>query len=261
MPWANDDIVENIDEGETVSIDILSNDIKTSSPLDSTSVSLVAPVNAIDVITDNEGDIIGFIIIDEGEWSVDEDSGKVTFVPDQDIMVNPTPIKYTVKEENGDESNIAIIEIKYNISNISSIFATDNLDVVVTDYNPIVIDVLGNGDSFGSYGAGNVEITFTQPEYGTLALDDGGTPNDPTDDVLIYTPVADMNGIIDNATYTITDAQGNTSAANILINVECASSQTSDGGDALDIFGIIMMIFLIILSGLYMIREESEVER
>jgi len=88
-------------------------------------------------------------------------------------------------------------------------------------------------------------------------LDDGGTPNDPTDDVLLYTPAADVNNITDSFTYTITDAQGNTSTATVTLNVNCASSQRSDGGDALGMFSIMLMMFLTLMSGLYFARKEE----
>jgi CshA-type fibril repeat protein len=252
--------------GETVSIDILDNDKTTSSPLDPMSVSLVVPANATDIVTDNEGDIVGFTVPGEGEWSVDEDTGAVTFVPDEDLTGYPTPVEYTVKEESGEESNRARIEIVYEEessptpapTNSGIPVATDNLNIPVNSYNPIVIDVLANGDSFGAYGAGTVEISFTQPAHGHVSLDDGGTPNDPTDDVIIYTPKADVNNVLDNFTYTITDAQGQTSTAKVSVNVQCTSSQSSDGGDALGTLSMLLMMFMTLLSGLYFVRKEEE---
>jgi hypothetical protein len=38
-------------------------------------------------------------------------------------------------------------------------------------------------------------------------VNDGGTPNDPTDDTVDYTPNADYNGT-DSLTYEICDADG-----------------------------------------------------
>ncbi len=257
-PVANDDDVHTIVEGETVTVDILQNDQNTSSALDPESVSLVLPDNATDVVTDGAGDIIGFIVPNEGEWSVDEDTGAVTFVPDEDLTGSPTPVKYTVKEENGDISNEAIIEILYPASAAGGPVATDNLNVPITSYNPTVIDVFANGDTYGANGPGTVEITFTQPAHGSVVLDDGGTPNDPTDDVLIYTPAADVNNIADRFTYTITDAAGNISTATVTLNVKCASSQTSDSGDALGTLSIIIMMFFTVMSGLYFVRKEEE---
>ncbi len=266
MPVANDDMNNPASEGETVIIDILANDRNTSSPLDPMSVNLIAPDNATDIVTDNEGDVVGFTVTGEGEWSVDEDSGVVTFVPDEDLEGDPTPVEYTVKEENGDESNRAIIEVLYEVNtpvlppvDPSAPIATDNLDISITHYGPAVIDVLANGDTWGSNGPGTQVFIFTQPTYGTVALDDGGTPNDPTDDVLIYTPAADVNNIVDRFTYTITDAAGNTSTASVTLNVKCASSQTSDSGNALGTLSIIIMMLFSVMSGLYFVRKEEEI--
>jgi len=255
-PLAADDLDNHALEGETVIVDILANDRSTSSPLDPMSVSLVAPANATDILTDNEGDIVGFLVPSEGEWSVDEDTGAVTFVPDEDLAGNPTSVEYTVKEEDGDESNKAVIEIIYDIES-GMPHATDNLNVSVKSYAPVVIDVLANGDTFGKNGPGREAIAFTQPAHGSVALDDGGTPNDPTDDVLIYTPASDISNVVDRFTYTITDALGNTSTADVSVIVDCASSQTSDSGDALGTLSIMMMMFMTLLSGLYFARKEE----
>ena len=138
--------------------------------------------------------------------------------------------------------------------------ATDNLNVPVTGYNPTVINVLANGDTFGGNGAGNTAILFTQPLHGFAALDDGGTSDDPTDDVLLYTPEADKNDISDNFTYTITDAQGNTSTARVTVNVHCASSQVSDSADALGRLSIIILMFFTMAFGLYFVRKEERGE-
>jgi len=138
------------------------------------------------------------------------------------------------------------------------LLATDNGVIRITQYAPTVIDVLANGDSWGNNGPGTTEIIFTQPIYGTVALDDGGTENDPTDDVLIYTPYPDYNDINDSFTYTITDASGLTSTANVRLYVECGSTQTSDGGDALGLVSMLMMMFLTATIGLYVIRREEE---
>ncbi|WP_169745657.1 beta strand repeat-containing protein [Sulfurovum lithotrophicum] len=254
MPLANNDSYGPVFEGETATLDILNNDINTSSPLDSTRVSLVPGTDAINVLTDSEGDVIGFTVPDEGMWSVDESTGEVTFDPDGNLETSdPTPIQYTVREENGEESNKALISIHYS----GGPNATDNLDVPVSSYAPIVIDVLANNDDWGAFGPGTESISFTQPTYGNVALDDGGTPNDPTDDVLIYTPAADINNVTDTFTYTITDAEGHTSTAIVTVDIDCTSSQSSDGGDALGSLGMLMMMFMTLLSGFYFVRREE----
>jgi len=398
-PVANDDSNLSLEEGETAILDVLANDENTSYPFDPESVSLVAPLNATDILSDLDGDIIGFSIPGEGEWSVDETTGVVSFIPDAGLTDDPTPVNYTVRETNGDESNEAVLTVSYkrliltlnafcendvpyinydiqavgfdatgetatltwtsadgmsiqvennltlsnthhlwagaqvdssgngivwpgwnelpdgtweivwsdwrrwnadqsdatltvtlSVNPSSSVtvqyppatsvcqpnpvpvdsvnpppssdaglpYATDNLNIPITSYNPTVIDVLANGDAWGSNGPGNVAISFTQPTYGTVGIDDGGTPNDPTDDVLLYTPKADVNEVTDSFTYTITDAAGNTATARVTLDVNCASSQTSDSGDALGVISMLMLAIMTLMTGLYFVRKEEE---
>ncbi len=133
--------------------------------------------------------------------------------------------------------------------------ATDNLDIPIRQTGGNVIDVLANGDSYTILSA----ITYTQPSHGSVGIDDNGTPNDPTDDVLIYTPTPDYVGQ-DSFTYTIYDPFGNTSTATVTLSVDCSSSQTSDssGGDALGLLGSLLMLLTILAAGMILIRKEEE---
>ena len=198
------------------------------------------------------------IYSDWRRWNPDQSDATVTVTlsvnPESNVTVQYPPVT-SVCSGNPPQDTSVVPPVEPGLPN-----ATDNLNVPVTSYNPIVIDVFENGDTYGDYGPGTVEITFTQPAHGSVALDDGGTPNDPTDDVLIYTPVADGNNIVDRFTYTITDAAGNISTATVTIDVDCASSQTSDSGDALGTLSIIMMMFLTVMSGLYFVRKEERGE-
>ena len=133
--------------------------------------------------------------------------------------------------------------------------ATDNLDIPISHIGGNVIDVLANGDSYTILS----NITYTQPSHGSVGLDDNGTPGDPSDDVLIYTPEPDYIGD-DSFTYTIYDPSGNTSTATVTLRVDCASSQTSDSsaGDALGLLGSFWMIFMTLAAGAILIRKEEE---
>ncbi|RLA68609.1 MAG: hypothetical protein DRG09_07670, partial [Epsilonproteobacteria bacterium] len=197
------------------------------------------------------------VYTDWRRWNPDQSDATVTVT----VSVNPTssvtvqyPPATAVCSANPPQNTPA------PPPNVNGPIATDNLNVPITSYSPTVINVLSNGDSFGANGAGTVEILFTQPANGTVALDDGGTPNDPTDDVLLYAPNADVNNITDSFTYTITDALGNTSTATVTLDVNCASTQRSDSGDALGTFSIMMMMFLTLMSGLYFVRKEERGE-
>lgn len=243
-PVANDDNA-TAQENEVVTLNVLANDQNTTDPLDKTSVRLIDP---------SGNEVERLYVPSEGTWTVDTMTGEVTFDPDMDFSGDAT-ITYVVREINGDVSNEATITIVYPGSGFP-IIARDDLDTI-TEYAPTVIDVLAN-DGWGSNGPGTQAITFIQPIYGTVALDDNGTADDPTDDVPVYTPVPDHNDIRDSFTYTIEDAQGNTATATVTLNVVCASSQTSDGGDALGLVSMLLLAIMTAMSGLYFIRREEE---
>ncbi len=124
----------------------------------------------------------------------------------------------------------------------------------ITDFGGTAIPVLDNDNNEVNISS----ISFTQPEHGTISIDDGGTPDDPSDDQFIYEPDVDHNNIIETFTYTIVDAAGNTSTATVTLDVQCTSSQRSDGGDALGMVSMFMMMFLTAMTGLYFVRREEE---
>jgi len=112
-PMANDDEIADVAEGALVTFVPQENDLNTSTPLDPTSISLVPPAEAIDIVYDAEGDVIGFMIPGEGTWQVDEETGVVTFDPDPLLEGDPRPIGYTIREINGDVSNEAMLIVSY----------------------------------------------------------------------------------------------------------------------------------------------------
>ncbi|WGK65037.1 Ig-like domain-containing protein [Croceiramulus getboli] len=91
-------------------------------------------------------------------------------------------------------------------------------EVTTTENTFITIDVTDN-DDFGLDGPSTGTIALgDQPTNGTVVVSDDGTPNDPTDDMIIYTPNPDFNGT-DTFTYLIEDADGDTSEATVTVTV------------------------------------------
>lgn len=92
-------------------------------------------------------------------------------------------------------------------------------DVVMLNEDvPTVIDVLNN-DDFGANGPGNTAIQIvTPPAQGMVTINDNGTPTDPTDDTITYTPNADYNGP-DSFTYQICDANLDCDTATVTLTV------------------------------------------
>jgi gliding motility-associated-like protein len=74
----------------------------------------------------------------------------------------------------------------------------------------------------------------TSSGSGTATVNDNGTPNDPTDDTIDYTPSADFQGI-DNFIYQICDATNVCVEATVTVDVgNCLSNPTADcDGDGL----------------------------
>jgi len=105
----------------------------------------------------------------------------------------------------------------------------------VTEDSSVTIDILTN-DNFGTDGKGGLEL-LSAPANGTASVDDGGTPNDPADDSITYTPAANFHGD-DSFAYAITDADGDSSQATVTVSIfpqtdfEIASA--SAGGNGLN---------------------------
>jgi hypothetical protein len=70
------------------------------------------------------------------------------------------------------------------------------------------------------------------PANGTASIADNGTPGDPADDFVTYTPNADYNGT-DGFTYTIDDGKGETDTAAVSTTVDPVNDAPSftSGGD------------------------------
>jgi len=117
-----------------------------------------------------------------------------------------------------------------------------------------VIDILGNGDNFGSNGA--CGLSFTQPFNGTTSLDDGGTPTDPRDDMILYEPEEGYEGS-DSFEYTIADCSGASDTANVTLDVHCTCDSVSSDSAGLSKMAMIVMMLLSIVFGLLYIKKEE----
>ena len=103
--------------------------------------------------------------------------------------------------------------------------ATTAEDVAVS------IPVLSN-DTFGDDGPNTGSITITDvPSNGTVSVNDGGTPTDPTDDQIVYTPNANYNGL-DTLIYEICDANNDCDTALVVITVTSVDDLPVANADA-----------------------------
>ena len=99
--------------GSSVTLSILNNDTGGYPPVADT-VNLIVPAG---VTTSSpvsvDGDLVGFVVDDEGTWSYDDGTGELTFTPAPDFLGDPTPITYQVEDADGDFSNAATVTIDY----------------------------------------------------------------------------------------------------------------------------------------------------
>ena len=98
----------------------------------------------------------------------------------------------------------------------------DDVIVVENSQDNAIAVLLDNGfgaDDFGGDGPSSTQIIIaTLPSHGTATINNNGTPTDPTDDYVLYTPNVDFVGM-DSFTYTIEDGNGDTSTAQVNIEV------------------------------------------
>ncbi|MEP2059610.1 MAG: gliding motility-associated C-terminal domain-containing protein, partial [Maribacter litoralis] len=79
---------------------------------------------------------------------------------------------------------------------------------------PIEVDILDNDFGIPTDGT----LTVTDPSNGTVEINDGGTPDDISDDTLTYTPNDSYEGA-DSFEYTLCDAAGNCDTATVDISI------------------------------------------
>ena len=88
-------------------------------------------------------------------------------------------------------------------------------DLVVTQEDEaVVVPIFSNDLDLPNHGT----LTTTAPAHGTVAIDDNGSANDPSDDSVTYMPALDYNGN-DSFEYTLCNSFGDCSTATVSIEV------------------------------------------
>ncbi|MGK4567259.1 Ig-like domain-containing protein [Flavobacterium sp. 3HN19-14] len=140
----------------------------------------------------------------------------VTYMPNTDFHGTDT-FTYTISDSDGQTSTATVtVTVSADDPGIDMPHAVDDTANGTEDI-AITIPVLGN-DDFGGDGAGTCSITATQPANGSVTVNNNGTPNNPIDDTIIYTPNPNFHGT-DTFTYTIADSDGQTSTATVTVIV------------------------------------------
>ncbi|ULC58956.1 tandem-95 repeat protein [Flaviramulus sp. BrNp1-15] len=115
--------------------------------------------------------------------------------------------------DNGDASACNPTAQDDTITGISEDSTNNTLDVLADNGNGLD-DFGGDGPNVGTIGL----VSATTTNGGTVTVNDGGTPDNPIDDTIDYTPASDFNGT-DTFDYTITDSNGDVSTATVTVTV------------------------------------------
>nr|WP_299383890.1 gliding motility-associated C-terminal domain-containing protein [Allomuricauda sp.] len=185
-----DDMV-SVDEDSSVIVPIFDND--TDLPTDGI-LTASDPAN-------------GSVSINDNGTANDPTDDILTYTPDPDYNGTDT-FDYTLCNLFGACSSATV-----TVNVLPIVDAFD--DAVATEQDiPFDIDMLANDNDLPTSGS----ITTTSPTNGTIFLNDNGTPGDPSDDFITYTPNPGYLGT-DTLDYTICDSVPNCSTATITIMV------------------------------------------
>ncbi|WP_339144922.1 Ig-like domain-containing protein [Croceitalea sp. MTPC5] len=204
-----DDFI-TVNEDESIAVPIFDNDtdLPTSGTLTTTD-----PSN-------------GSVTIDDNGTPNDPTDDIITYTPNPDYN-GPDSFDYTVCNTSGDCSTATV-----TIEVLPIVDAFD--DSVTTEQDVAVdIDVLGNDNDVPTTGS----LIATTPSNGTVVINDNGTPDDPSDDFITYTPNPGFQGT-DSFDYTICDDLGNcdTATVTIVVTPPMVSNLDADNDGIIDSF-------------------------
>ena len=194
-PVATDDSSTGNTTGTPATVDVLANDT-TGDTVDPTTVQIVG--------TTNPGDDL--IVAGQGTWTINPTTGAITFTPQAGFTADPTNITYTVDDAESNTSNPAVVSIDYVP------VATDDSSTGNTTGTPATVDVLAN-DTHRRHGRSNngPDRRDHQPRRRPVVAGEGTWTINPTTGAITFTPQAGFTADPTNITYTVDDAQSNTS--------------------------------------------------
>ena len=198
---------------------ILGNDTASGdAEIDQATVILIPPAGetVTNTITDDDGDVVGFTVADQGTWAYDDTSGDLTFTPVAGFLGDPASITYTVDDSIGLTSDPATVSVDYvevPIANDDS----ESSDIVTA----VMVDPLENDrDEDGTLDETSVVLTGANAPDGSILAADGLTLTVPDEGVwtvsdttgeITFTPEDTFAGTTTPAAYTVDDNDGNTS--------------------------------------------------
>ncbi|WP_339841525.1 gliding motility-associated C-terminal domain-containing protein [uncultured Maribacter sp.] len=196
--------------GEPVALDVV-DDVATT-PMD-IPIEIAILDNDFGIPTDGTLTLTdpsnGTIEVNDGGTPDDISDDTITYTPN-DGFEGTDSVDYTVCDTLGN-CDTATITVT-----VGEPVALDVVDDVVTTPMDTPIDIAILDNDFGIPTDGT--LTFTDPSNGTIEVNDGGTPDDISDDTITYTPNDGFEGT-DSVDYTVCDTMGNCDTASVDITV------------------------------------------
>ena len=188
--------------GKNVTVDVLANDVEGSYSFDPKTVKITSIPDGA-TLSDNGKRLI---VPSEGVWSVDSDTGAITFTPKDGFIGDPTPISYSVQDTQGNESS-ADVEVDY-----PPLAKDDNVNGEVG--KQIVVFVLEN-DLPTSSPLDKASLRLIDPTTGyeveNVTIQGEGTWNTNIDGSITFTPEDGFKNTPKPVNYVVREVSGDVS--------------------------------------------------
>jgi gliding motility-associated-like protein len=217
-PIANNDIT-GADENETVSLNVVANDLDIDGTINAATVDLNPGVPGIQTSRTVSG----------GTFAANT-SGQVTYTPTLNFN-GIVSITYTVQDNAGSASNAATITVTVNSINSDPVAANDAV-TTSEDVTASLNVVTNDSDADGTINAATVDLNTAVAGIQNSSTTSEGTFTVNATGMVTFTPAANFNGTA-SVTYTVNDNVGATSnAATITITVTSVNDLPIANNDA-----------------------------
>ncbi len=207
----------------TVTINVAAVNDPPTATADSFSVDEESTDNPLDVLTNDSpgpgetNDSLTIASITQpanGTATISADGLTILYTPNADYL-GPDSLTYIAEDSEG----VATASTTVSIEVEATVLPRARRDSVTVDEDSTdnSIDVLANDRANEGETKFFVGIA-TDPVNGQVSVDDNGTPDDATDDKVLYTPAADFSGT-DTFTYTMNDTGDGSVASTGTVNI------------------------------------------
>jgi large repetitive protein len=226
-PSAQNDAATGLEDTAIV-VTVLGNDSDVDGTLNKSSVQIVG--------TTAPGQPL--VVSGEGTWAVNTLTGAITFTPVANYNGTPAPIQYTVADNLGLRSAPATVSVIVTATNDAPA-AVNDTGIAIEDM-PLVVPAAAGLLTNDTDADGNQLLitSFTVPGIvgaitpGTSASIPGvGDLTINADGSYTFVPVANYNGTVPSATYTVADGFGGVATATLALSITAINDLPTSGND------------------------------